>query len=368
MHDDSLLYHISLTQIPQIGDVQISNLLKHYINPREIFSANRKQLELIPGIGSIRASEIRKFRSFDKAEKELKYVNDNQIKVLVKGHDSYPRRLEQCIDAPHVLYYKGSADLNASKAISLVGTRSPTAYGRENVVEILGVLAAYGTLVFSGLAYGIDTIAHKESLKNNLPTIAVLGHGFNFVYPYENRQLASDMIHAGGLLTEFMHDVKPDKQNFPKRNRIVAGIADAVIVVESGDKGGSLITADIANSYNRDILAIPGRTTDLKSHGCNQLIKNNKANLITSGSDLVEFLNWTTRQAPRKSNQLELFLDLNEQEKLIFKQIIENGPISIDEITINAGIKPSMAAAVIFSLEMKNLIIALPGKCYKTLH
>ncbi len=368
MNLDSLLYHIALTQIPQIGDVQISNLLRHCIEPVAIFKASRKQLELIPGIGSIRASEIKKFRSFEKIENEIKYATENKIVILVKGQDAYPTRLEECLDSPHVLFYKGNADLNAKKTISIIGTRSPSSYGKEHTASIIAALAEYAPLVFSGLAYGIDTIAHRESLKHEIPTVAVFGHGFNFIYPYENRQLAAEMISNGGLLTEFMRDVKPDKQNFPKRNRIVAGLADAVVVVESGDKGGSLITADIANSYNRDVLALPGRASDLKSAGCNHLIKNNKANLITSGNDLVEFLNWVTKKTPNKKNQLELFVDLNDHEKLIFNQISEMGPISIDEVTIRAGIKPSMAASIIFSLEMKNLVVALPGKCYKALH
>ena len=323
---------------------------------------------MIPGIGSIRASEIKKFRLFERIENEIQYANNNNIAVLVKGQEDYPRRLEECLDAPHVLYYKGHTQLNALKTISIIGTRSPSSYGKEHTSSLIATLAAYAPLVVSGLAYGIDTIAHRESIKNEMPTVAVLGHGFKFIYPYENRQLAAEMISNGGLLTEFMHDVKPDKQNFPKRNRIVAGLADAVVVIESGEKGGSLITADIANSYNRDVLALPGRTTDLKSSGCNYLIKNNKANLITSGKDLIEFLNWVKKSTPTKKYQLEFFVDLNDHEKLIFEQINERGPISIDEITIRAGIKPSMAASIIFSLEMKNLVVALPGKCYKTLH
>ena len=368
MSSDSQLYHIALTQIPQIGDVQISNLLKHFAEPSAIFKANRKQLELIPGIGSIRASEIKRFKSFEKIENEIRYADENKISILVKGHHGYPKRLDECLDAPHVLYYKGKAELNAKKTISIIGTRSPSSYGKENTAAIISAIAEYTPLVFSGLAYGIDTIAHRESLKNKLPTVAVLGHGFNFIYPYENRQMAAEMIHNGGLLSEFMHDVKPDKQNFPKRNRIVAGISDAVLVIESGDKGGSLITAEIANSYNRDVLALPGRISDLKSSGCNQLIKNNKANLITSGVDLIEFLNWITKTRSNKKNQLELFHDLNDHEKLIFDHIIERGPIAIDELTIRAGIKPSLTASIIFSLEMKNLVLALPGKCYKAVH
>jgi DNA processing protein len=368
MDSNSLLYHIALTQIPQIGDVQIANLLKHFLEPEAVFKVNRKQLELIPGIGSIRASEIKNFKSFEKIENEIQYARDNNITILVKGQDGYPGRLEECLDAPHVLYYKGHANLNTSKTISVIGTRSPSSYGKEHTSSLVAALAEYVPLIVSGLAYGIDTIVHRESLKNEIPTVAVLGHGFKFIYPYENRQLAAEMISNGGLLTEFMHDVKPDKQNFPKRNRIVAGIADAVVVIESGEKGGSLITADIANSYNRDVLALPGRTTDLKSIGCNQLIKNNKANLITSGKDMIKFLNWVAKSTSTKKRQLEFFVELSDHEKMIFEQINERGPISIDEITIRAGIKPSMAASIIFSLEMKNLVVALPGKCYKTLH
>jgi len=365
MSPDEIIYHISLTQVPQIGDVHVSYLLKHFIDPAEIFKASRRELELLPGIGSVRASKIKKFKSFDLAEQEIKYAEENHLKILVKGYGDYPRRLEHCIDSPHVLYFKGNANLNADKAISIIGTRSPTEYGRENTCSLIKDISSYEPVVFSGLAYGIDTIAHKESLKNGLSTVAVLGHGFKFIYPFENRQMASQMIEKGGLLTEFMHHIKPDKQNFPRRNRIVAGISDAVVVVESGDKGGSLITADIANSYSKDVLAFPGRVGDLKSTGCNDLIKNNKANMITSGHDLEVFLNWITKFPKQKANQLDLFIELNGDEKLVMDLLLEHGPISIDEISSRMNLKSSVTSTVLFSLEMKNLIIPLPGKYFR---
>jgi DNA processing protein len=230
------------------------------------------------------------------------------------------------------------------------------------------VLRQYDVLVVSGLAYGIDTMAHKEALKNKLATIGVLGHGLDKIYPHANRQLADEMLEQGGLLSEFMQGVKPEKQNFPRRNRIVSGMADAVVVVESGSKGGSLITADIANSYNKDVLAYPGRVTDPSSKGCNQLIRNHKANLITCGQDLVEFLNWA-EDLPKPSNvQAPLAASLSAEENAIFTLIIKNDPCPVDLLTNVSGLNPGLVAAHLLSLEMTGLITSLPGKLYGIRH
>ncbi len=366
MNEDLLLYHIALTKIPQIGDIHIGILLKQFNTAEEIFKASKRELEHLPGFGAIRASQIKQFRDFDQVKKEIEFVHKNHIQVLVKGFVSYPHRLEHCIDSPHVLYYKGNANLNEDKIISIVGTRTPTEYGRERVSELISTLASHKVLVISGLAYGIDTMVHKESVKNKIPTIAVLGHGFDYLYPFANKELAKSMISNGGLLTEFFHATKPDKQNFPRRNRVVAGMSDAIIVVESSEKGGSLITADIGNSYNKDVLAFPGRALDEHSSGCNQLIRQHKANLITCGKDLVEFMNWAPINHQKKIIQQELFLVLEVNEKIIYEIIREKQPISIDEISYASSMKPSAIAAIILSLEMKSLVVSFPGKLFKT--
>jgi DNA processing protein len=276
--------------------------------------------------------------------------------------------LEHCIDSPHVLFYKGTTDFLNKRVVSVVGTRSPTQYGKDRVTELMAVLGQYDVLVVSGLAYGIDTMAHKGALKNNLMTIGVLGHGLDQIYPPSNRALAAEMLQQGGLLSEFMQGTKPEKQNFPKRNRIVSGMADAVVVVESGAKGGSLITADIANSYNKDVLAYPGRATDIFSKGCNQLIRNHKANLITCGQDLLEFMNWA--EEPRKSSAILVpqTSSLGEEEKTIFSIISDHEPCPVDLLTNISGLNPGLLAAHLLSLEMAGLVASLPGKMYGICH
>ncbi len=364
MGEVDLLAHMALTQVPQIGDMQIAQLLKYCGSPAEVFKTSKRHLEQIPGIGEIRAASIRSFHSMDKVKKEMEYVIKNHIQVLVKGMDEYPKRLEYCIDAPHVLYYKGNANLNAHRTLSIVGTRAPTEYGRDRVVQLMDCLSLYDITVISGLAYGVDTIAHREALKHDLKTMAVLGHGFNFIYPHSNRQMAGEIIEKGGLLTEFMHTVKPDRQNFPRRNRIVAGISDVVIVVESGEKGGSLITADIANSYNKDVLAYPGRAIDLQSMGCNQLIRLNRANLINTGEDVLRFMNWDDKITGVKKIQRELFVDLEENEKKVYDLLNEQGHLHVDQITSKLDLRPSQASGILLGLEMKNLLASLPGNVY----
>lgn len=365
MNEAELLQHLGLTLIPQVGDVQIGILLKHFGSPAAVFSASAKALEEVPGIGTVRAAAIRNSNVQERVESEWQFMQNNHIKVLIKGTQGYPPKLEHCMDAPHVLFYKGSSDLLSTRVVSVVGTRSPSPYGKDRVIELMSVLRRYDVLVVSGLAYGIDTMAHKEAMKNNLMTIGVLGHGLDQVYPHANRQLAADMLHQGGLLSEFMQGIKPEKQNFPRRNRIVSGMADAVVVVESGSKGGSLITADIANSYNKDVLAYPGRATDPCSKGCNQLISNHKANLITCGQDLVDFMNWV-EDLPQSSNvQAPGAVSLTAEEKSILSIISNHDPCPVDLLTNISGLNPGLVSAHLLSLEMAGLIISLPGKLYR---
>ena len=364
MNDAELLQHLSLTMIPQVGDIQIGILLKHFGSAASVLSASPKALEEVPGIGTVRAASIRNCHVQQRVEAEWRFIQKNHITVLVKGNQGYPSKLEHCMDAPHVLYYKGSSDLLNKRVVSVVGTRSPSQYGKDRVVELMAVLGQYNVMVVSGLAYGIDTLVHKEALNNTLETIGVLGHGLDQLYPHANKALAAEMLQQGGLLSEFMEGIKPEKQNFPKRNRIVAGMADAVVVVESGSKGGSLITADIANSYNKDVLAYPGRATDPSSKGCNQLIRNHKANLITCGQDLVEFMNWAEDQHQSSKVQHAVKASLSDEENVILSIISHHDPCPIDLLTNVSGLNPGLVSAHVLSLEMAGLITSLPGKLY----
>ena len=364
MNDAELLQHLSLTMIPQVGDIQIGILLKHFGSAASVLNASPKALEEVPGIGTVRAASIRNCHVQQRVEAEWRFIQKNHITVLVKGNQGYPSKLEHCMDAPHVLYYKGSSDLLNKRVVSVVGTRSPSQYGKDRVVELMAVLGQYNVMVVSGLAYGIDTLVHKEALNNTLETIGVLGHGLDQLYPNANKALAAEMLQQGGLLSEFMEGIKPEKQNFPKRNRIVAGMADAVVVVESGSKGGSLITADIANSYNKDVLAYPGRATDPSSKGCNQLIRNHKANLITCGQDLVEFMNWAEDQYQSSKVQHAMKASLSDGENVILSIINHHDPCPIDLLTNLSGLNPGLVSAHVLSLEMAGLITSLPGKLY----
>lgn len=368
MDENQLYHHLLLSLVPQVGDVHVSILLEHFQDPQTVFKAKRRELESLSGIGAIRANAIKSCDQHGIVEKELKFIQKNGIRVLVKGAQDYPQKMQHFQDAPHILYYKGSVDVNYSKIVSIIGTRSPTSFGKETVVELINDLQQLDVLVVSGLAYGIDTIVHKEALKNDLATIGVLGHGLDQIYPQANRGLAVEMLQNGGLITEFMSKTKPDKQNFPLRNRIVSGIADAIIVIESGEKGGSLITANMANAYNKDVFAFSGRSIDSQSIGCNDLIKTQRAQLINNGKDFLKFMNWEIK--PKKSTifQSAFFPELNPEEKLILEQLSKNDMLSIDQISSVTGLRPSQASCYLLSLEMKGLVRTLPGKFYATLY
>jgi DNA processing protein len=356
---------IALSMVPHIGDVHMKTLMQHFPRASDIFRAKRKELERIPGIGTVRASSIRNFRDFSRAEKEIRFLEKFRIRAIHTGDEEYPKRLLHCADAPVLFYYRGNSDLNEKRILSIVGTRDPSDYGREWVALLLEELAAYRPLIVSGLAYGIDTIAHRKALKNGLQTVGIMAHGLDRIYPHANKTLAGEMILQGGLLTDFMSGTPPDAQNFPRRNRIVAGIADAVIVVETGDKGGSMITADIANSYNKDVFALPGRVTDNRSRGCNRLIREHKAQLVSCAGDIVEMLNWDCQSRPEMRIQRTLFNDLGPDERKIMDMLTDTHPLSLDDIRIRSGLKAGETATAILSLEMMGLIRALPGKIYR---
>ncbi len=360
-----LIYQLALTLVPQIGPVQAKLLLQH-CNPEEIFHAKKHFLEKIEGIGPVRAAAITSFKDFSKAEKEIAFIEKYKIRPLFLTDKDYPKRLLNCYDSPVMLYYKGDADLNHHRMIAIVGTRHHTDYGKQITEKFVKELAGQQVTVVSGLAYGVDGIAHKMALKNDIPTIGVLAHGLDQVYPLEHTTLARDMIRqGGGLLTEFSSQTKPDKHNFPTRNRVVAGMCDATLVIETGIKGGSMITAELANGYNRDVFAVPGKVTDTKSAGCNYLVRSNKAMLLTEANELLITMGWMEKKAPLRKKQKELFIELSADEKIIVTILQEKKTLHIDELNAKSGLSSSAVAAAILTLELQNVIVSLPGKLYQ---
>ena len=362
---NDLVYQLALTLVPNIGDVHAKALINFYGDAESVFKAKKRDLENMDGIGSVRANNIKSFTCFDSCAEEIKFLEQYRIATLFITDEKYPRRLLNCYDSPTMLYYRGNADLNTAKIVSVVGTRNHSDYGKLVCEKFIEDLGQENILVISGLAFGIDTIAHKTSLKNNLKTVGVLAHGLDRIYPPQNQHLAKQMVDNGGLLTEFMTNTVPDKQNFPKRNRIVAGMCDAVVVIESGKKGGSLITAELANNYNKDVFAIPGRTIDNKSEGCNYLIKNNKAALLTSASDLLELMNWTATKKSSPKKQRELFIELTANEKIVVDILQLQESIQIDQLYFRSGLSSSAVAAALLMLEMQSVVISMPGKVYR---
>ena len=350
---DNRIYQIGLTMISGVGDILARQLLQTCGDAEAVFTEKQQVLEKIPGFGSATAAAIKRPEVLLQAEKELVFIEKNQITCYFLTDENYPKRLKECTDAPVLLYFKGSADLNASRIISVVGTRHATEYGRAMTEELVQSLsyAIPDLLIVSGLAYGIDICAHRSALKVNLPTIGVLAHGLDRIYPSSHRSVAVEMLDHGGLLSEFHSGTEPDKPNFVRRNRIVAGMADATIVIESAEKGGSLITADLAFSYGRDVYAFPGRVNDIHSKGCNALIRQNKAGLITSASDLISALCWDIKEtASPLPVQTELFFGEDERTAMVMSQLREKGEMHIDRLAVELHLPVRELSSLLLSL------------------
>lgn len=366
MSSVDLTYQIGLTLLDGVGDVLAKNLVAYCGSAEQVFKTNKAQLEKIPGIGSYTSNAISQSKFvLERAEKEVKFIEDNHIQALFFTDKNFPQRLKNCSDSPVILYYKGNADLNTEKIVAVVGTRTPSPYGREMAEKFISDLTDTGCLIVSGLAYGIDITAHKVSLDNGLSTVGVLAHGLDRVYPSVHTNYAEKMISQGGLLTEFMSDTNPDKENFPKRNRIVAGMCDALVVVESKRGGGSLITATIANSYNKDIFAFPGKVGEVLSEGCNGLIKSNRASLIESTADLMYIMNWNQEVKKKTTSQIPLFLNLSDEEQTIIKAFDNKNQLHVDEICYATNFPISKTSGHLLQLEFSNVIKSLPGKIYQ---
>ena len=359
-----LPYLISLTRVPQIGSIHAKTLLQHFGSAEAVFKSSVSTLEKIEGIGKIRAGSIKTFKSFTTSEKEIVFLDRYGIRAFSFQDPGYPQKLLSADDAPLILFYKGSVSLNPLRAVSIVGTRRNTEYGKQVTEKIIQELAPYDVNIVSGLAFGIDAIAHKTALKHGLPTLAVLAHGLASMYPPEHSQLSKQIMKQGGLLTEFISPVKADKHHFPVRNRIVAAISDCTIVTETAVKGGSMITADLANGYHKDVFAFPGRITDFKSAGCNWLIRNHQAIPLESGRDLVTLMGWEETKTAGKNIQGEMFVELNEVEHRIMDLLKERGQIHIDVLNGTTGFPNNRNAGALLELEMKDLIRSLPGRIY----
>ncbi len=368
MSEQQLIYRIALSLIPGIGDINARKLVSYIGSVEGVFTEPYRSLIKIPGIGTTLARQIYERSYLKIAEKEAEYVKKNCIKTYFYLDKDYPYRLKQCEDSPIIFYFKGNCDLDAARILSVVGTRNPTGRGKEICEKIITGLALDnpGLVIVSGLAYGIDITAHKSALANNLPTLGVLGHGFKTTYPYVHKPVAEAMLKNGGLLTDFHSDEKPERNNFIKRNRIIAGISDATLIVESAVTGGALITTDLANSYNRDVFAVPGRIDDTWSAGCNNLIKRNKAALVESHLDIEYFLNWQ----PQKNNppvQRVLFAELTDDEKKIYELLNKEEEMNFDQICRETGFSVNKLSTILLQMEFNRLIKSCPGNIFKIL-
>lgn len=365
MKKTELIYVIGLTIIPGIGHITAKKLISYCGSAQAVFREKKGNLLRIPGIGEIMAKSIVGQKVLHAAEKELGFIDRFRIRPLYFEEEDYPARLKQCIDGPLLLFVKGNTIPEGTKIISIVGSRNATAYGKGVCRKLVESLRDDRAIIISGLAYGIDTAAHKAALENGLDTFGVLAHGLDRIYPAANKKLAGKMIRQGGLITDFISGTNPDRENFPSRNRIVAGLADAIIVIEAAERGGALITADLANSYNREVFAVPGRWSDPFSAGCNILIRENKAALIQNPEDLRFMMGWSDDKKPKTQVPQQLFVQLSPDEDLVYKILQENGDCGIDLLRLSSGLANGKIANALLNLELQSLILALPGKQYR---
>jgi len=363
MLDDHLKYKIAVTFLSGVGPIQAKKLIAYSGGAEAVFKESKKALLKIPGLGEKMVKSILQSDVLKLAEEEIRFMEQNDVKALFYLDKDYPRRLIHCEDNPVILYTKGNVDFNREKVISIIGTRKATISGKAFTEKLIEELVPHRPLIVSGLAYGIDITAHKAALKNNLQTIGILAHGLDSVYPAAHNNTAQKMMQNGGVASDYRHGGQIFNKQFAERNRIVAGLSDVTVVVESAEKGGSLITAELASGYNRDVFAVPGRVGDEYSVGCNKLIKANKAALIESVKDIEYIMNWQT-DGNKIIQQTSLFQELNDQETVIVN-ILKEGPESVDLISIKAEFQMSKTTATLLNLEFKGVIKSLPGKIYQ---
>ena len=360
---NELLGLLTLQHIPFLGDGSIKKLVQHFGSAQEVLKQKEKDLLRIDGIGTHKLQSFWDASHKQAAENELLFMEKHQVGYASYMDENYPHRLKQCIDSPVVLFYRGEIDLDNPKIISIVGTRKITSYGEAMVEQFIADLAPLDPIIVSGFAYGVDIGAHRAAMQHNLQTIGVLAHGLNQMYPKSHSKYIKEMEQRGGFVTDFWSSDSFVNTNFLQRNRIIAGLSEATIVIESAEKGGSLVTADFANGYSRDVFAVPGRTTDKQSLGCNNLIKQQRAHLLTSAADLIYILNWKLETSP--PIQKKLFVELNEDEKKIYSFLKEHKKELLDGIARQCGIPAYKVAGILLQMELKGLIKPLPGKLFE---
>lgn len=363
MTKKELLYLLALQRIPNIGHISAKKLLRKMGSAENIFQEKKSNLLKIDGIGLHTLKELHNNSYLDEAEAELKFIEKEGIEVIYFHDKKYPDRLKQCIDAPILLFQKGNIDLQRKKIISIVGARKVTTHGIAFCEKLVEELTVLNPVIVSGFAYGVDITAHKAALKNGLQTIGCLAHGLNQIYPKTHAKYREQVEENGGFMTDFWSDANFLPQNFLSRNRIIAGLSEATIVIESAEKGGSLVTADIANSYNREVFAVPGRPTDSQSKGCNNLLKQQKAQVMTSAADLIYMLNWDLEE--KKPKQQSLFVELPAEEQNLFDVLQKHGKCELDQLAIESGLPAFQVASLLLNLELKALVRPLPGKQFE---
>jgi DNA processing protein len=368
MNEQELFYLLALQKIEGVGDIVAKKLINHCHSAENVFNTKTGFLKTIDGVGDVLIKKLKDKTVFEKAEAEVKYILENKINYSFYKDNNYPDRLKHCIDGPLLLFYSGNINWNTQKTISIVGTRQITSYGTEFCKKLIEDLAPLNPIIVSGFAYGVDIVAHQAAMDNGLQTIGVLAHGLNQIYPKTHKKYVAKMEQNGGFMTEFWSSSNPEKENFVKRNRIVAGISEATIVIESAEKGGSLITAIMANDYNRDVFAVPGRTSDKYSQGCNNLIKTQRAHLLTSAADIMYILNWELEQKEEaKTIQKQLFVTLDNDEQKVYDYLQKNGKQILDIIALECDFPIYKIATVLLNMELKGVIRPLPGKLFEVI-
>ena len=365
MNSTELFHLLALLKIDGVGDIVAKKLINHCGSAENVFSSKSSHLKSIDGIGEVLLKNLKDKSVFERAEQELKFIENEKITVLDYQNINYPDRLKHCIDGPILLFASGNLNLENRKIISIVGTREITSYGTNFCKKLIEDLAIFNPIIVSGFAYGVDIVAHQAAMENNLQTIGVLAHGLNQIYPKTHKKYVAKVEEKGGFLTEFWSNSNPEKENFVRRNRIVAGMSEATVVIESAEKGGSLITAMIANDYNRDVFAVPGRTSDKYSQGCNNLIKTQRANLMTSAADLVYILNWELETKAGKPVQKQLFVVLDTEEQKIYDYLQKNGKQLLDIIALECDFPIFRISSLLLNMELKGVIRPLPGKLFE---
>lgn len=366
MSEQDLFYLLALLKVEGVGDIMAKKLLTHFGKAETVFTTKTNQIAAIDGVGSVLLKNLRDKSIFEKASNELDFIKSNDIKVSFFQDENYPERLKHCFDSPVLIFSAGNMNLKNKRIISIVGTRQITSYGTDFCRKLIEDLAPLDPVIVSGFAYGVDIVAHQIAMEHNLQTIGVLAHGLNQIYPKTHKKYVAKMEENGGFITEFWSSSNPDKENFVRRNRIVAGMTEATIVIESADKGGSLITANLANDYNRDVFAVPGRVTDKYSQGCNDLIKTQKANVLSSAADLIYMLNWDIEKKV-KSIQKSLFVDLEPDEQKVYDFLIKNGKELLDIIALQCDFPIFKISGVLLNMELKGVIRPLPGKLFEAI-